>query len=69
MLRNRTVVCLSSIDWDFLWQGHQQIMATLARAGNRVVFVENTGVRRAAACQLAAHQHSMPWRGPWRHAC
>ena len=45
MLRDRNIVCLSSIDWDFLWQGHQQIMSSLADAGNRVLFVESTGVR------------------------
>jgi glycosyltransferase involved in cell wall biosynthesis len=46
MLSGHDVVCISSIDWDFLWQGHQEIMATLAAQGNRVLFVENTGVRR-----------------------
>lgn len=45
MLENRNIVCLSSIDWDFVWQGHQEIMSILARNGNRVLFVENTGVR------------------------
>ena len=45
MLSNHTIVCLSSIDWDFLWQGHQQIMSALAAQGNRVLFVESTGVR------------------------
>ena len=45
MLRDRNIVCLSSIDWDFLWQGHQEIMSSLAEAGNRVLFVESTGVR------------------------
>jgi glycosyltransferase involved in cell wall biosynthesis/uncharacterized SAM-binding protein YcdF (DUF218 family) len=45
MLYNEDIVCFSSIDWDFNWQGHQQIMSSLARAGNRVLFVENTGVR------------------------
>ena len=45
MLTGRDIVCISSIDWDFIWQGHQEIMATLAREGNRVLFVENTGVR------------------------
>ncbi len=45
MLNGRDILCLSSIDWDFLWQGHQQIMSALAREGNRVLFVENTGVR------------------------
>ncbi len=45
MLHNEDIVCFSSIDWDFNWQGHQQIMSSLARAGNRVLFIENTGVR------------------------
>ena len=39
------VVCISSIDWDFIWQGHQEIMSRLAADGQRVLFVENTGVR------------------------
>jgi uncharacterized SAM-binding protein YcdF (DUF218 family)/glycosyltransferase involved in cell wall biosynthesis len=46
MLTGRDIICISSIDWDFIWQGHQEIMATLARQGNRVLFIENTGVRR-----------------------
>jgi uncharacterized SAM-binding protein YcdF (DUF218 family)/glycosyltransferase involved in cell wall biosynthesis len=45
MITGQTIVCISSIDWDFIWQGHQEIMATLARAGNLVLFIENTGVR------------------------
>ena len=44
-LTSQSIICVSSIDWDFIWQGHQEIMATLARQGNRVLFVENTGVR------------------------
>lgn len=39
------VLCISSIDWDFIWQGHQEIMSTLAAQGHRVLFLENTGVR------------------------
>ena len=45
VLSVRDILCISSIDWDFIWQGHQQIMATLAAQGNRVLFIENTGVR------------------------
>ena len=45
MLRNESLICISSIDWDFIWQGHQEIMSTYARNGNRVLFIENTGVR------------------------
>lgn len=39
------VICISSIDWDFIWQGHQEIMSRLAADGRRVLFIENTGVR------------------------
>lgn len=46
MLHDQTIVCFSSIDWDATWQIHQEVMSALARAGNRVLFVENTGVRR-----------------------
>lgn len=46
MRKTENIVCVSSIDWDFIWQGHQEIMSSLARAGNRVLFIENTGVRR-----------------------
>lgn len=45
MLTNHGFVCFSTLDWDFRWQGHQQIMATFARHGNRVLYVENLGVR------------------------
>lgn len=45
MLKNEDIICVSSIDWDFLWQGHQEIMTRLARNGNRVLFIENTGAR------------------------
>lgn len=45
MLKNKNIICISSIDWDFIWQGHQEIMSTLARNGNRILFIENTGVR------------------------
>lgn len=45
MLKGENIICISSIDWDFLWQGHQEIMSTLAENNNRVLFIENTGVR------------------------
>jgi uncharacterized SAM-binding protein YcdF (DUF218 family)/glycosyltransferase involved in cell wall biosynthesis len=43
------IICISSIDWDFIWQGHQEIMSTLASQGHRVLFLENTGVRSPKA--------------------
>ncbi|MFH1888956.1 MAG: ElyC/SanA/YdcF family protein [Candidatus Omnitrophota bacterium] len=44
-IRNQNIICISSIDWDFNWQGHQEVMSEFARNGNRVLFIENTGVR------------------------
>jgi uncharacterized SAM-binding protein YcdF (DUF218 family)/glycosyltransferase involved in cell wall biosynthesis len=59
------VVCLSSIDWDFIWQGHQEIMSTLAAEGHRVLFVENTGVRGLQVRDLPRVQQRIRnwWRG------
>jgi uncharacterized SAM-binding protein YcdF (DUF218 family)/glycosyltransferase involved in cell wall biosynthesis len=48
LLHGHDIVCFSSIDWQFIWQGHQEIMSTLAANGNRILFVENTGVRAPA---------------------
>ena len=45
MARRPDILCISSIDWDFIWQGHQEIMSRLAADGHRVLFIENTGVR------------------------
>jgi uncharacterized SAM-binding protein YcdF (DUF218 family)/glycosyltransferase involved in cell wall biosynthesis len=45
MTTGRNILCFSSIDWEFNWQGHQEVMAALAEQGNRVLFIENTGVR------------------------
>ncbi len=45
MISGQDIICISSIEWDFLWQGHQEITSRLAQAGNRVLYIENTGVR------------------------
>jgi glycosyltransferase involved in cell wall biosynthesis len=46
LLRGATIVCLSSIDWAFNWQLPQEVASAFAASGNRVLYVENTGVRR-----------------------
>src|SRR5262249_51429866 len=59
------IVCVSSIDWDFIWQGHQEIMSRLAAAGHRVLFVENTGVRTPQMRDLPRVRRRIEnwWRG------
>ncbi len=59
------ILCFSSIDWDFVWQGHQEIMSTLARQGHRVLFVENTGVRGPRLQDFPRIQHRL---GKWRRS-
>lgn len=45
MITGRDILYISSIEWDFLWQAHQEIARRFAAAGNRVLYIENTGVR------------------------
>lgn len=45
MISGRDIVLISSVEWDFLWQIMQEVSLRLAKAGNRVLYVENTGVR------------------------
>lgn len=45
MIQGRDIVCISSIEWDFNWQCPQEMASRLAEAGNRVLFIENTGIR------------------------
>jgi uncharacterized SAM-binding protein YcdF (DUF218 family)/glycosyltransferase involved in cell wall biosynthesis len=67
MLRGQDIICISSIDWDFLWQQHQEIMSTLAAQGNRVLFVENTGVRSPRISDMPRILHRIRnWRRSFR---
>ncbi|MGH9143540.1 MAG: ElyC/SanA/YdcF family protein [Vicinamibacterales bacterium] len=65
MDRKADIVCVSSIDWDFIWQGHQEIMSTFAAQGHRVLFLENTGVRAPQMRDLPRVRQRFKnwWRG------
>src|SRR5689334_13641939 len=45
MIEGRDVIFISSIDWDDQWQAPQELALRLSRAGNRTLYVENTGIR------------------------
>jgi uncharacterized SAM-binding protein YcdF (DUF218 family)/glycosyltransferase involved in cell wall biosynthesis len=63
LLEGQDIVCFSSIDWQFIWQGHQEIMSTLAAQGHRVLFLENTGVRAPQMRDLPrVRQRIRNWR-------
>src|SRR6186713_2758610 len=65
MIRRPDILCISTIDWDFIWQGHQEIMSRLAADGHRVLFVENTGVRAPRVSDLGRLRHRLRnwWKG------
>jgi glycosyltransferase involved in cell wall biosynthesis len=45
-LDDAIVVCIANIDWRENWQSQQEVATAFGAAGHRVLFVENTGVRR-----------------------
>lgn len=61
-MHREDIVLISSIDWRFVWQGHQEIASRLARRGHRVAYVENTGVR---APQLRDARRVVERLGNW----
>jgi uncharacterized SAM-binding protein YcdF (DUF218 family)/glycosyltransferase involved in cell wall biosynthesis len=65
MIRGHDILCISSIDWEQHWQIHHEIMSTLASQGNRVLYVENTGVRRLRVSDVSRVRQRVRnwWRG------
>jgi uncharacterized SAM-binding protein YcdF (DUF218 family)/glycosyltransferase involved in cell wall biosynthesis len=53
MLSGHNILCVSSIDWSEHWQIHQELMTRLAAQGNRVLYIENTGVRAPRVADLS----------------
>ena len=41
----KNYIIFSSIDWTIHWQLHHQLATSLVTSGNRVLFVDNTGIR------------------------
>ncbi len=46
-LRIESLVCLSNVDWDFLWFRPQTLMSHFADNGTRVLYIEPLGIRSA----------------------
>ncbi len=68
MLKGRSIVCVSSIDWDVNWQTQHELMSIFARNGNSVLYIENTGLRAPKllhydAERVADRLKHLFWRG------
>ena len=46
-ITKQNFIIFSSVDWTTHWQLHHQLATSLVSDGNRVLFVENTGIRSA----------------------
>jgi len=46
-ITKQNFIIFSSVDWTTHWQLHHQLATSLVSAGNRVLFIENTGIRSA----------------------
>lgn len=45
MIAGRDTVIISSLEWDKLWQGPHEIATRFSTSANRVLYIENTGIR------------------------
>jgi len=41
ILKNKNIIVISSIEWDWQWQRHHQITFWLSNLAEKVIFVEN----------------------------
>ena len=47
MIKNKDIIVIGSIDWKTNWQTQHRLVTSLVKQNNRVLFIENTGVRSA----------------------
>ncbi|MBU1044914.1 MAG: glycosyltransferase [Candidatus Omnitrophica bacterium] len=53
MIKNQTIICLSTIDWHYAKQRHQILMEKFAQNDNQVIFVEHLGFSRQKITDFA----------------
>ena len=53
MIKNKDIVIVGSVDWKTNWQTQHRLITSLVNQNNRVLFIENTGVRSAKLSDLS----------------
>ena len=46
-MKNRNIIIFGSIDWKTNWQSQHRLVTSLVNNNNKVLFIENTGIRNA----------------------
>ena len=62
-IRDSNIIIFSSIDWSVHWQLHHQLTTSFISSGNRVLFIENTGIRSANISDISRiRERIVNWR-------
>ena len=53
MIKNKDIIIIGSIDWKTNWQTQQRLVTSLIKQNNRVLYIENTGIRSAKISDIS----------------
>ena len=53
MIKNKDIIIIGSIDWKTNWQTQHRLVTSLIKQNNRVLYIENTGIRTAKISDLS----------------
>ena len=53
MIKNKDIIIIGSIDWKTNWQTQHRLVNSLVKQNNRVLYIENTGIRTAKISDLS----------------
>ncbi len=53
MIKDKDIIIIGSIDWKTNWQTQHRLVTSLVKQNNRVLYVENTGIRSAKISDLS----------------
>lgn len=53
MIKNKDIIIIGSIDWKTNWQTQHRLVNSLTKQNNRVLYIENTGIRTAKISDLS----------------
>jgi len=53
MIKNKDIVIIGSIDWKTNWQTQHRLVSALYKQKNRVLYIENTGIRAAKISDIS----------------
>ena len=53
MIKNKDIIIIGSIDWKTNWQTQQRLVTSLIKQNNRVLYIENTGIRSAKIADIS----------------